>query len=117
MDAPLRIGLVGVGRIGRFHAETLSRIDGISLSVADADHLRAAEVAGALDATPVRTAENLLEGGVDAVVIATSTEAHAPLLRLAARAGVPAFCEKPVALELPALAEVSRDVAAAGIPV
>jgi myo-inositol 2-dehydrogenase/D-chiro-inositol 1-dehydrogenase len=117
VNTPLRIGVVGVGRVGTFHAETLSTIDGISLFVADADPRRAAGVAAALGATPVRTAEGLLEAGIDALVIATSTDAHATLLRLAARAGVPAFCEKPVALELSALAEVRRDVAAAGIPV
>jgi len=117
VSTPLRVGVVGVGRVGALHAETLRRIDGISLFVVDADPLRAAEVAGALGATRARTAESLLRGGIDAVVIATSTQAHAPLLSLAARTGVPAFCEKPVALELPALAEVRRAVAAAGIPV
>src|SRR5205814_3121092 len=53
----------------------------------------------------------------DAVVIATSTRGHVPLLHLAALAGVPAFCEKPVALEFPALVAVSELVEAAGITV
>jgi predicted dehydrogenase len=44
--APLRIGVVGVGRIGARHAVTLSGLDGVSLVLADADRLRAAEVAG-----------------------------------------------------------------------
>jgi myo-inositol 2-dehydrogenase / D-chiro-inositol 1-dehydrogenase len=117
VTAPLRVGVVGVGRIGALHAETLSRLDGISLALADADPLRAAEVAGALGATAAASPEELLNHGVDALVIATSTQGHVPLLRLAASAGVPAFCEKPVALELAALAEVSDEVAAAGITV
>jgi myo-inositol 2-dehydrogenase/D-chiro-inositol 1-dehydrogenase len=115
--APLRIGVVGVGRIGTLHAETLSGLDGVSLSLADADPLRAAEVAGAFGATAAASPEKLLEGGIDAIVIATSTPGHVPLLRLAASAGVPAFCEKPVALELAPLAEVSDEVATAGITV
>src|SRR5712691_10267822 len=115
--APLRIGVVGVGRIGALHAETLNSLEGVSLFLADTDPLRAAEVAGALGATAAASPEKLLEEGIDAVVIATSTQSHVPLLRLAARAGVPAFCEKPVALELAALAEVSDIVAAAGITV
>lgn len=117
VGAPLRLGVVGVGRIGALHAETLSGLDGVSLFLADADHQRAAEVAGALGATAAASPEKLVEEGIDAVVIATSTQGHVPLLRLAASAGVPAFCEKPVALELAALAEVSDEVATAGITV
>ena len=117
VGAPLRIGVVGVGRIGVLHAETLSGLDGVSLFLVDADHQRAAEVAGALGATAAASPEKLLEEGIDAVVIATSTQGHVPLLRLAASAGVPAFCEKPVALELAALAEVSDEVATARITV
>ena len=115
--APLRIGVVGVGRIGALHAETLSRLEGVSLVLADADPTRAADVARPLGAAVAASPERLLEEGVDAVVIATTTQGHVPLLRLAASAGVPAFCEKPVALELAALAEVSDVVAAAGITV
>jgi len=116
--APLRIGVVGVGRVGALHAETLASLDGVSLFVADADPNRARQVAGALGAAASASPQTLLEeDGVDALVIATSTQGHAPLLRLAASAGVPAFCEKPVALELAALAELSAVVAAAGINV
>jgi myo-inositol 2-dehydrogenase / D-chiro-inositol 1-dehydrogenase len=99
MTGPLRVGLVGVGRIGAFHAETLRTLETVSsLTVADSDAARARQVAEALGATAVETPEALLEAGVDALVIATPTPGHAPLLRLAASAGVPAFCEKPVAL-------------------
>ena len=117
VTSPLRIGVIGVGRIGALHAETLSRLDGVVLFLADADPVRAAEVAGALGATAAASPEALFDDGVDAVVIATSTRGHVPLLHLAASAGVPAFCEKPVALELDALAEVSDEVEAAGITV
>jgi myo-inositol 2-dehydrogenase / D-chiro-inositol 1-dehydrogenase len=113
---PLRLGVVGVGRIGALHAETLTGLDGVSLLVADADPVRAAEVAGALGASAVANPEELFEG-IDAIVIATNTQAHIPLLRLAVSARVPAFCEKPVALELGELANVSEEAAAAGITV
>ena len=99
------------------HAETLSGLDGVSLVLADADPLRAAEVAGRLGATAAAGPDELLEDGVDAVVIATSTQGHVSLLRRAVSAGVSAFCEKPVSLELAALAEVRDEVAAAGITV
>src|SRR5206468_3638507 len=114
---PLRIGVVGVGRIGALHAETLSRLDGVSLFLADVDPVRAGEVAGRLGASAAASPEALIEEGVDAIVIATSTQGHVPLLRLAASAGVAVFCEKPVALELAALADVTETVTAAGITV
>jgi myo-inositol 2-dehydrogenase/D-chiro-inositol 1-dehydrogenase len=115
--AALRIGVVGIGRIGALHAETLARLEGVSLLLTDADPIRAAEVAGPLGAETAVTPEALLADGVDALVIATSTQSHVPMLRLAAAAGVPAFCEKPVALELAALTEVNDAVTAAGITV
>jgi myo-inositol 2-dehydrogenase/D-chiro-inositol 1-dehydrogenase len=114
---PLRIGVIGVGRIGARHAATLSRLDGVSVSVADADPRRAADVARTLGVSAAESAESLVDAGVDAFVIATSTDSQIPLLRLAAEAGLPAFCEKPVALELPALDELREVVASAGIAV
>src|SRR5205085_3903865 len=56
-----------------------------------------------------------LEAGVDALVIATATPAHAPLIRLAAAAGLPTFCEKPVALDLATLDDVLLHVERAGV--
>src|SRR5262249_34212483 len=54
------------------------------------------------------------DAGVDALGMATPSGGHAPLLRLAAQAGLPAFCEKPVALDLPTLDGVREAVARAG---
>src|ERR671910_214622 len=97
----LHLGLVGVGRIGVFHARTLAGLRGVAaLTVADADAGRAREVASELGARAVDTPEALVEAGVDALVIATSTPGHVRLIALAADAGLPAFCEKPVALDL-----------------
>ncbi|MGP4023932.1 Gfo/Idh/MocA family protein [Actinomadura sp. 3N407] len=55
--------------------------------------------------------------GLDAVVIATPTSTHAELLVRACDAGVPAFCEKPVAPDLRATLEVRDRAAKTGIPV
>jgi myo-inositol 2-dehydrogenase/D-chiro-inositol 1-dehydrogenase len=108
----LHVGLAGVGRIGSFHAETLASLEGVdSVTVADADSARAAGVAARHG---FRTAESLLDDGVDAIVIATPTTTHAELLTQAARAGVPAFCEKPVALELETVDAVVEEVERAG---
>jgi myo-inositol 2-dehydrogenase / D-chiro-inositol 1-dehydrogenase len=115
-DRDLHVGLAGVGRIGSFHAETLAGLDGVSsITVTDTDAARAGALAARLGFDTAPTAEALMDRGIDALVIATPTAAHAQLLRLAARAGVPAFCEKPVALELEPVDAVIDEVEQAGI--
>jgi myo-inositol 2-dehydrogenase/D-chiro-inositol 1-dehydrogenase len=85
------------------------------LTVVDADRERAAGVASALGADHVESAQALLAGGIDALVIAAATPAHAELLHMAADASVPAFCEKPIALDLAATDSVIEHVRRAGI--
>ncbi|MFF5765007.1 Gfo/Idh/MocA family oxidoreductase [Streptomyces tanashiensis] len=98
----MRIGLIGTGRIGSFHAGVLARHPEVeSLVVADADAVRAAGVAGALGAEAAPDVDALLGHALDAVVIASATAAHAELIARAAGAGLPAFCEKPIALDVP----------------
>ena len=111
------MGVVGLGRIGTHHVETLLGLDGVSVSVTDADPRRAQRVADELGVRAVAAPEELLEAGVDALVIATSTPSHAPLLQLAAGSAVAAFCEKPVALDLATLDRVRETVDHAGIVV
>jgi len=111
----LHLGVVGVGRIGFFHARTLLGLDGVdALTIADADVARAKHVAAELGAHAAETPEALVAAGVDALVIATSTPGHVPLLALAARAGLPAFCEKPVSLDLATLDDLIEKVERAG---
>jgi myo-inositol 2-dehydrogenase/D-chiro-inositol 1-dehydrogenase len=111
------VGVVGLGRIGTHHIQTLLGLDGVSVSVTDADPRRARRVSDELGVRAVETPEALLESGVDALVIATSTPSHASLLELAAASGVAAFCEKPVALDLVTLDRVREAVDRAGIVV
>jgi myo-inositol 2-dehydrogenase/D-chiro-inositol 1-dehydrogenase len=97
----MHVGLIGAGRIGAFHARSLMRNPLVErLTVTDADSQRAANVAAELGAERVDNPHDLLEAGIDALVIAAATPAHAELLHLAAAASVPAFCEKPIALDL-----------------
>jgi myo-inositol 2-dehydrogenase/D-chiro-inositol 1-dehydrogenase len=117
LSKKLALGVVGLGRIGTHHVQTLLGLDDVSVSVTDADQERAQRVAAELGVRAVATPEALIDSGVDALVIATSTPSHAPLLELAAASAVAAFCEKPVALELATLDRVRAAVDRAGIVV
>jgi myo-inositol 2-dehydrogenase / D-chiro-inositol 1-dehydrogenase len=114
-----RIGVIGVGRIGRMHAELLARrVSGAALAaVYDAHEPTAQAIGEALGVPVAGSADELLgDPDVDAVAICTSTDTHADLVVAAARAGKAIFCEKPVSLNL---AEVDRALAAvaeAGVP-
>ncbi|MFF2011003.1 Gfo/Idh/MocA family oxidoreductase [Streptomyces sp. NPDC058195] len=111
----MRIGLIGTGRIGSFHAGVLARHPEVdALVVADADRARAAGLARRTGAVAVPDAAGVFGAGVDAVVIASATAAHAELIGRAARAGLPAFCEKPIALDPRGTLEALREVDRAG---
>ncbi|MEU5163051.1 Gfo/Idh/MocA family oxidoreductase [Streptomyces sp. NPDC020875] len=111
----MRIGLIGTGRIGTFHAEVLGRHPEVgSLVVADTDTERAAAVARSVGATAAPGPHEIFAWGVDAVVICSATASHAELIARAARAGLPTFCEKPIALDLPGTIRALEAVAAAG---
>ncbi|TMB46974.1 MAG: dehydrogenase [Chloroflexi bacterium] len=111
----MHIGLIGVGRIGAFHARSLKENPLVErLTVTDTDSRRVAHVADELGVGSVDSPERLLESGIDAVVIAAATPAHAELLHLAADASVPAFCEKPIALDLTTTDAVIEHVERAG---
>lgn len=111
----MRIGVIGTGRIGGFHAGVLARHPGVgALVLADADRGRAAAVAGALGARVAPDVDALLAAELDAVVIASATASHAELIARAAGAGLPAFCEKPIALDVPGTSAALGAVARAG---
>ena len=108
----MRLGLLGLGRIGAFHAETLTSLPAVeSLVVSDPVTALAGEIAAKLGAQAVDTPEALLASGVDGVVIAAPTDLHPELILLCIAAGVPAFCEKPVARDTTLAAELARRVA------
>ncbi|MFD5587001.1 Gfo/Idh/MocA family oxidoreductase [Streptomyces sp. NPDC057413] len=111
----MRIGVIGTGRIGTIHANTLRRHRDVgSLILTDADPARAQELALRLGETAAPGVDEIFRWGVDAVVITTATPAHAELIGRAARAGLPVFCEKPIALDVPGTLQAIAEVEAAG---
>jgi myo-inositol 2-dehydrogenase/D-chiro-inositol 1-dehydrogenase len=116
----VRVAVLGAGRIGRKHAESL------------AFHVPAAEVAVIADpsAEAARAASEATRGApwstdldaalsdrsVDAVLIAAPSNQHAALITRAAEAGKPIFCEKPLALTLEEADAALAAVRSAGVP-
>ena len=114
----MRIGVAGVGRIGAFHADTLSRIAEIdSLVLADADPVRAAAVATGLAVDHIDSPADLFTSGIDGLVIAAATDAHAALILASVEAGIPVFCEKPVAPDAAGTRAVLEKVRTSTVPV
>ncbi len=112
----MRIGIAGVGRIGAFHARTLSgMVD--SLVLADAVPGRAAGVAAAMGVEHVDAPADLFTAGIDGLVIAAATDAHAALILGAVDARTPVFCEKPVAPDAAGTRTVLDKVRSSPVPV
>jgi len=111
----MRVGVIGVGRMGQTHANTLATIDEVDgVLITDVDLERAEKVAAEVDAETAATTDDLLASS-DAVVIAAASSAHAELIHACADAGLPTFCEKPITLDLASTAEVVDHVRRAGI--
>lgn len=137
----MRIGVAGLGRVGRMHARNLARtpgVDEVVLIGRDEGRTAAAasELAAALApeapaglagahvpegaAAPVTTTTRSLADairGLDGIVLATATATHPELALLTARAGVPTLVEKPLALDPDRLASLADELEATGTEV
>lgn len=96
-DKKLRFGVIGAGKLGGFHTNTLSQMPGVELvGVSDPDLMRAQVLAWRHNCVAYKTEEELL-GQVDALVVAAPTEYHAIIGVKALEAGVHVLMEKPIA--------------------
>ncbi len=95
-SAPLRAGVVGVGYLGRFHAQKYERLEGVDLvGVVDINAARAEKVARECQ-TSAQTDYRALFGNVDCVSIAVPTQLHAAVARDFLAQGVDVLVEKPL---------------------
>ncbi len=96
MTAPLRAAVIGVGYLGRFHAQKYANLPGVTLAgVVDPNPATASRVAVELD-TQAFTHHRELLGQVDLVSIASTTESHHAIARDCLEAGIHVLVEKPV---------------------
>ncbi|MFC8358368.1 Gfo/Idh/MocA family oxidoreductase [Streptomyces griseorubiginosus] len=114
----MRIGILGLGRIGAFHAETLSGLDAVeSLVLTDPFAEAAKSAAERFGGEVVDSPEALLAAGVDGIVVAAATDAHPGLILAGVEAGIPVFCEKPVAKHMSEGVEVLKAVQGSEVPI
>ncbi len=114
MPDKLRVGVIGVGYLGRFHALIHSRLPDVQLvGVADVDAARAAEVAAEAGCAAFADPRALL-GQVDAVSVVVPTSMHLDVARPYLEQGVHMLLEKPVAPDRAQGAEIVRLAAASG---
>jgi myo-inositol 2-dehydrogenase/D-chiro-inositol 1-dehydrogenase len=114
----MRIGLIGVGRIGAFHARTLCGLPGVdSLIITDTNLALARDVARQLAAETAESSTELLGAGIDALVIAAATGSHPELIKRGVQAGCPVFCEKPVAPDAKGTLDVIKATSGSVVPV
>ena len=102
MSPRLRIGIVGLGRLGRRHAENLAqrvpRAELVAACSPIADELKWAQTSLGVPRVHAEYAALLADADVDAVFLVTPTSLHAEQIILALQAGKHVFCEKPFAL-------------------
>jgi myo-inositol 2-dehydrogenase/D-chiro-inositol 1-dehydrogenase len=104
------LGLVGVGRIGVMHARNIAALNGVlnpeginvRLLLTDVAEAHARGIAASLGAGFLPSVEELIGSGVDGLVVATGTGTHPELIKAGVDAGIPVFCEKPVAMNVAA---------------
>jgi myo-inositol 2-dehydrogenase / D-chiro-inositol 1-dehydrogenase len=97
-----RLGVAGLGRIGRVHAANLAgRCPSAVLArVVDADQALAEDTGKEFGVDWSDSVDDILEDeSIDGVVIAVPTPLHADLIARAAAAGKHVFCEKPISFE------------------
>jgi UDP-N-acetyl-2-amino-2-deoxyglucuronate dehydrogenase len=114
---PVRVALLGCGRISRNHFEAIKRIEGLELvAVADSDLARAQAV-GAEQGVPAFGSLDEMLAAVpsDLVSICTPSGLHPQHGMIAARAGRHVLTEKPMAISLAAADELVQTCDNAGV--
>ncbi|MDR2630334.1 MAG: inositol 2-dehydrogenase [Spirochaetaceae bacterium] len=117
---PLRIGVIGAGRIGKIHGENIARfipqarLEGLTDIKLTAEQEAWARGLGARIVSQ-ESGDLLADPAIDAVIICSSTDTHADLIIAAAKAGKQIFCEKPIDLSVPKVKAALEAAQKAGV--
>ena len=114
-----RFALFGAGRAGAIHARNIANHPNAELGyVYDVDTTAAERVVASFGGRLASTQEEVWSSDeVDAVVIASSTDAHVDLLRRALQAGLPSYCEKPIDRDIDRVKRIVAEAEEADLPV
>jgi myo-inositol 2-dehydrogenase / D-chiro-inositol 1-dehydrogenase len=119
MTRKVKIAVIGTGRMGSIHARNISKLipEADLVAVCDIRLEVAQAVADELGVQRVvKDYHDLLaDPEIEAILIATSTDTHAFIMKDVAAAGKDIFCEKPLALELNKIDEALAEVKKAGV--
>src|SRR6476469_923083 len=97
-DAPVRLGVIGVGIMGSNHARVLADLSGVTVvGIADPGASHRGLLAQIVGCEVCDDVEDLIKLGIDAAVIAAPTELHHDIALTCIRAGVHVLVEKPIA--------------------
>ncbi len=115
----VKIAVIGTGRMGSVHTRNIVRFIPEANLVAVCD-IRLDVAQAVADELGIRRVvkdyhELLADKNIEAILIATSTDAHAFIMKDVADAGKHIFCEKPLALELDKIDEVLAVIRKAGV--
>jgi myo-inositol 2-dehydrogenase/D-chiro-inositol 1-dehydrogenase len=115
----LNVGILGAGRIGKVHAESVAfRVpEACPLAITDLNRDAAEQIAARCGIPKVAgSADQILaDPAIQAVLICTPTDTHAELIARAAQAGKHIFCEKPIAHSLSKIDVALEAVRQAGV--
>jgi myo-inositol 2-dehydrogenase/D-chiro-inositol 1-dehydrogenase len=119
MSKKVRLGLVGTGRIGQIHARTLTQsvpgAEMVAITDVNLDSARSCAAAYGIGQVVDDYRRLLDDKSIEAVVICSSTDTHAPFITQAAEAGKHIFCEKPIAADLDTIDAALAAVERAGV--
>ncbi|HLY28467.1 MAG TPA: inositol 2-dehydrogenase [Aggregatilineales bacterium] len=104
MTEKIRLGLVGTGRIGKVHGQTITQhipqAELIALTDINRDSAQHAAQDFGVKRIPATFEEMVADPDLDAVIICSATNTHVPFIIAAAQHGKHIFCEKPIAPDL-----------------
>ncbi len=115
----VKIGILGIGRIGKIHLENLcTRIEGVRVLGAMNPSEAGRNFAKKFNVPMVTdNAEAIItHPDIDAILVCTSSDVHAEYVTRIAKAGKAIFCEKPLDLSLDRVKQLLQEVTVAGVP-